>query len=445
MLNKFVISILLLLAASCQHIKLEEAVNDVTKTIFYKDITYLIPVPENYCIYDKNNDFDKATLNLQGSSMSDSLSENIIAIYENCDEKKKLENNEIYDAPRSLMITSYDKDIHRYSTRSKVIEASYEYIKAVSKAVKERKPYVEKTPEEMLLAKKRLMEYGFSDSRSQIIAKRQEDLKRSQNIEIREYKDDYAAYHLSFESNDEISYYNVRSYTKLYGKVTSINLTRALEAGNFNSRIAKKVLNEAQEYVRKFVKINDEKDYREYSYGDKSLRIYTAQDFLFVKKESDEIIKKKYSKPELTKNLDYKEAMFRINAKDKHNAELVISVLKIDPENFMRSIPGSFLDSMYNHMKNSNNSNNENFLHLYREDEGVMAITKEGKSIGFTFIIVINGVPITLIHQIYDPNNSITESSIQESRQELVKYVKFLYDNQEMNTSLSTFLGKRIQ
>lgn len=444
MLNKFIISILLLLATSCQHIKLEEAVNDVTKTVSYKDRKYLIPVPENYCIYDKNRNFDKATLNLQSSSMSASFSENIIAIYEDCDEKKKLENNEIYDAPRSLMITSYDKGVYGYSTRSRIIEVTYKYITSLSKAIKKRKPYAEKAPEEMLLAEKELVKYGFSDSRSKIIAKRQEDIRRSQNIQLREYKDDYAAYHLSFEGNDEISYYHVRAYTKLYGKVTSIALTRALEPGDFNSRIAKKVLNEAKKYVRKFVEINDEKDYRKYSYGDKNVRIYTPKGFLFVEKESKKIIKQKYSKPKVTKNLDYKEAMFRFNVKNKYKSELIISILKIDPERFVRVIPGSFLDSTYDHLKSSN-VNNTNLLHMYREDEGVMTITKVGKSVGFTYITVINGVPITLLCQIYDPDKVITENSIQKSRQELIKYANFLYENQETDLSFSSFLGKKIQ
>lgn len=427
---------IILVISSCSHIKLDSPKNDVIDKVEYRGQKYLIPIPEGYCRYNPNNKNDQPVLNFLNDARKEALGK-VVALYEeNCDIKQKILNGDLRDSPRSIEIdvrgdkeAKYGKETELF-TRNEIIDLSFDSSsKKIDKEASKRSLIAIYED----LTKEKLMKYGFSEKRSEMMREDYKSYADFNNTKVKKTKDKYANYVMYFGRNKNMSQYSVQSTTKLYNKVISVIITRTLNSEDYSRNIANQVIDETKKYVKEFVSVNDKEDCKEYSYKGNKIKIFTPRDYYYLSGLKSAALKGRYKDGSGIPGFDFAE-VFLYKDKNENSATLSIFLPNLlhaafDKNNYGKS---QFIEQTYQKtLQAINNISQYGKAKVFRERNGVFTLfSSNDLSASAGFSTMINHTPMAILLEVSHKKSKISNKDIEIMRKNLNEYIDFLEENQ---------------
>jgi hypothetical protein len=414
------------LLASCSHLKIDNVNNEIVDSIqSASNQKYFIPIPKDYCRYNKTNKDEKPYFAFWEDSQDYDPKEHprkIVAVYENCEEKRKIQKDEIIDASRSLIITEAMNYKINQSTRSEIIDFTYK------NNIKRRETLL-KSPitnfDQYAITEESLKKYGFSPKRREMLIELYKGFADYRyGFKVQNIKDENANYFLIFTRSKDVGVYSVESYTKIYDKPVIITIVRNFRNHpEYDSSIANQVLEESKNYVKKFSEVNDKNDFREFSFEEKKIKFFIPKNFVADPNEKETL--QNFSSS--SKSFDPKAVVLKASSDGT-----VYFLFFSFPKNMNSNIEKiasreEFLDYLFFNLKNSKNDSDSFFS---KEKNGIFVALKVGNdTYTNVFSTFINKVPVTLIVTVVNKNKKIQNDTLNNLKKDMVEYVDFLDKN----------------
>ena len=422
------------LVTSCNHIKLDVPKNDRIDTVEFKGTKYLIPIPKEYCRYDPKNKDDQPPLNFL-NNFNNEENRQVVALYEgSCELKKKVMEGELRDSPISIVISQKDDNNSESLTRKDLIDVYYNNLPEKSTKEESKK---EMTKIYQDLTEEKLVKYGFSKKRADMFREDYKGYADSNNIKSKKDKDQNAAYFLHFGNNKNMSSYGVQAFTKIYNKNISVAITRTLESGDYNRRVANQLIEETKEYVKQLVSLNDKNDYKEFVYKNKKIKVFTPKDFVYLSNLKDRALNKRYKDGSGIPSMEFKDVFLKTNG-TSFSIFLPSEVsLALDQNDYTDR--NKVIEQRYQTMMELMKKHQYKVSELSKEKNGLFIdfnISKQsggaekGPNFSAGFFTTINSIPIFILAEIYQKDNALDKNIREIIKKELNGYLDLLDANQ---------------